>query len=63
MEPINVHERSKDSISMIPPFGTDETARAGAFTEWPIVHAIDDIAAVHPAMEPGETTGKVVVVR
>jgi NADPH2:quinone reductase len=74
VEPINVYESSYDSISimpfsMIPFFGTDEMARAGAFTaDWlgrevlvsPVVHPIDDIADVQQAMESGATTGKVV---
>jgi NADPH2:quinone reductase len=73
-QPINVYANAYDSItilpfSMIPFAGTPEMARAQAFTaDWlktekliaPVVHPIEDIAAVQKAMERGETTGKVV---
>lgn len=73
-DPINLFANSYDSITIMPfskiPFrGTPEDRRAEDFTsEWvkseklddPVVHPIEDIAAVQAAMERGETQGKVV---
>ena len=73
-DPVNLFANSYDSITIMPfskiPFrGAPEDRRAEEFTtEWvrterldqPVIHPIEDLAAVQAAMERGETQGKVV---
>ncbi len=74
VETINPYENSYDSIAIMPfsiiPFiGTEAYARSQSFSrDWlarealtaPVIHPLEDIAAVQAVMERGETMGKIV---